>query len=70
MLIYFSFIIVGYLLGEFLRDRFLKKKLNPYVVGMIGILILKLLFIIPLISFFTILIGLGSIYILILNYKK
>ncbi len=70
MFMYFSFIVVGYLLGELLRSKVLKKPLGVALTGSIGILILQLLCIIPLVSSLVVLIGLGTIYTLITDKEK
>lgn len=67
---YMSFIFVGYLLGEYLREKLLKKPLSPYVVGMFGIILIKLFTLIPGISFLIVLIGFGVIYTLIISQNK
>lgn len=67
---YLSFIFVGYLIGELLREKLLKKPLPPYVVGMFGILLVQLLSLIPGVSFLIILTGFGIVYTLIITQEK
>lgn len=67
---YLSFILVGYLLGELLRDKILKKPLSPFVTGMFGILLIQTLALIPILRLATILIGFGIIYTLIITQEK
>ena len=48
--IYLSYIYSGYVLGNLLINKWLKLKSNKYIVGLIGITILKLLTYIPAIG--------------------
>lgn len=70
LFMYLSFILVGYLLGELLRDKLLKKPLSPFVTGMFGILLIQTLALIPILRLVIILIGFGIIYTLIITQEK
>ncbi len=67
---YLSLIVVGYLLGELLREKLIKKQLNPFISGMFGILLVQLLTLIPGVYFLIILIGYGTSYMLVVNQEK
>ena len=67
---YLSLIVVGYLLGELLREKLIKKQLNPFISGMFGILLVQLLALIPGVYFLIILIGYGTFYMLVVNQEK
>lgn len=70
LFMYLSFILVGYLLGELLIDKILKKPLSPFVTGMFGILLIQTLALIPILRLVIILIGFGIIYTLIITQEK
>ena len=73
LLIYFSTIVTGYLVGNLIWDKFIKKEKLPYLMGVMGIIIIYIFKIIPivgtLVSFISILIGVGTI-ISLCNRKR
>ncbi len=50
--LYLSYVFSGYLLGDGVITKLLKKNLNPYFIGIIGIVLLKLLLLIPVLGDF------------------
>ncbi len=70
IIMYYSFIISGYLIGQFIKDQFKIKKINKYLLGLIGIIIINLLCLLPLMNMFVIIFGFGSVFMLIKNRKK
>lgn len=72
VLIYLSTIATGYVLGCFIWGKFIKIEKKPYLIGLMGILIIYILKLIPYISIFitilTVVIGIG--YILSLYSRK
>ena len=50
--LYLSYVFSGYLLGDVLVTKLLKKNINVYLVGIIGIVVLKLLLLIPVLGDF------------------
>lgn len=70
IIMYYSFIISGYLIGQFVKEQFKIKKINQYLLGLIGITIVNLLCLLPLINMFVIIFGFGSVFMLILNKKN
>jgi len=73
LLLYFSTIVTGYLVGNLIWDRFIKKEKLPYLIGVMGIVLLYIFKVIPilgtLVSFISILIGVGTI-ISLCNRKR
>lgn len=74
--IYLSYIVSGFILGNLLLGKVMKLNTNKYLSGIIGIVIIKIVSIIPifgvLISILALLLGLGTIWNLIgcSNNKK
>ena len=74
--IYLSYIISGFILGNLLLGKVMKLNTNKYLSGIIGIVIIKIVSIIPifgvLVSILALLLGLGTIWNLIgcSNNKK
>ena len=74
--IYLSYIISGFILGNLLLGKVMKLNTNKYLSGIIGIVIIKIVSIIPifgvLVSILALLLGLGTIWNLIgcINNKK
>ena len=72
--IYLSFIAFGYLLGYLITTKLLKKEINSYFTGIIGIVLLKLLMVVPYIGGFVAMIalfvGLYTVATLCLEDKK
>ena len=68
--LYLSYIISGFILGDLIITKLLKQDINNYFIGIIGIILLKLLTLIPysggLISFIALILGLATIYNLII----
>lgn len=64
--LYLSFIVAGYILGTLLLSKILKLKTNKYLTGIIGILLLKVLMIIPvlgtILAILSLTIGLGTMW--------
>ena len=48
--IYLSFIIAGYILGNLILVKLMKLNTNKYLSGIIGIILLKILMVIPILS--------------------
>lgn len=69
IMIYLSMIIVGVMVGELIQKN-IKKELNPYLRGAIGIFIVKMLCIIPGLFIFPVLLGVGSMVKLLAPYAK
>ena len=71
VLIYLSTIATGYMLGNFVWEKITKVDKKPYLIGIIGILIIYILKLIPyvsiLITILSVVIGIGSILSL---YKR
>lgn len=65
ILLYLSSIITGYLIGNFIWQKFIKIERRPYLIGIMGILILYILKVIPIvgtiISILSIIFGLGIV---------
>ena len=74
VLIYISSIFTGYHLGNYIDNKYIKKNMNPYKTLVIGLLILKVLILIPLlgtfVSLFSLLYGTGIISNMIIEAKK
>jgi len=74
ILIYVSTLFTGYFIAHELDKRYLKKNLNSYLLVIIGILIIKVLSIVPilgeLVSLFSLLLGLGITGNMIIEVKK
>jgi len=74
ILIYTSIIVTGYLLGHLINKKVLKKKITPYLEGILGITIVFILVSIPYVGsalyFINLIISLGIITNLILNKRK
>ena len=72
--LYLSQIFTGFILGDAIFNKLIKKELNPILIGIIGIIVLKLLMIIPdiggLITFVSLILGLGTIYELVFVKEK
>lgn len=72
--LYLSFIYAGIIFGNLLLVKLLKLKSNRYFSGIIGILLIKILTIIPvvgvIITLLSVTIGLNAIYCLMFNKKK
>ncbi len=74
--IYLSYIVSGFILGNLLLGKVMKLNTNKYLSGIIGIIIIKIVSIIPifgvLVSILALLLGLGTIWNLIgcSNNKK
>ncbi len=62
---YFSYVLAGYLLGELIYDKLLKNKKYKMLITILGISLINILCLIPFVSLFIILLGYGSIFILI-----
>lgn len=64
--LYLSLIVAGYIIGNIIITDLLKLNINKYLSGIIGIIILKLLLLIPiasiLIGLYAITLGLGTIW--------
>lgn len=73
ILIYISHIFTGYYLAHKLDKHYFKKNLNSYKLMIIGLLIIKLLSIVPIIgefvSLFSMLLGLGIVGNMIIELK-
>ena len=71
--LYLAYIYSGFLVGEILLIKVLKLKVNKYLSGIIGIIILKLLTLIPIlgtiIGFLAITLGLTTLWLLIKQDK-
>lgn len=69
--IYLSFVLSGYVLGNLLIGKIMKLNANKYLAGIIGIIVLKLIGLIPvfgsLVYFISLILGLGVIYKLIVK---
>jgi len=65
ILIYLSTIATAYILGTFIWEKLIKIEKRPYLIGIIGLIIIYLLKLIPyldkIISIITIIVGVGSI---------
>lgn len=74
ILVYIANIFTSYYLATELDKRFFKKNMNPYILIIIGLLIMKVLSIIPFIgefiSIISVLLGLGIIGNMIIEVKK
>lgn len=72
--LYLAYITSSFVLGDLIITKLLKKDINNYFVGIIGIVLLKLLTLIPhiggLISFIALILGLATIYNLIIVDEK
>lgn len=72
--LYLAYIYSGFLVGEILLIKVLKLKVNKYLSGIIGIIILKLLTLIPIlgtiIGFLAITLGLTTLWLLIKQDKE
>ncbi len=72
--LYLAFITSGFVLGDLIITKLLKKDINNYFIGIIGIVLLKLITLIPhiggLISFIALILGLATIYNLIIVDEK
>ena len=72
--LYLSQIFTGFILGDVIFNKLIKKELNAILVGIIGIVVLKLLMLIPhiggLITFVSLILGLGTIYELVFIKEK
>lgn len=72
--IYLSFIISGYLLGNLILVKLMKLKTNRYLSGIIGIIFLKILMFIPVLStiicLIAITLGLATIWSLLQKDEK
>ncbi len=72
--LYLSQIFTGFILGDAIFNKLIKKELNAVLVGIIGIVILKLLMLIPhiggLITIISLIFGLGTIYELVFVKEK
>lgn len=69
IMVYLSMIVVGVMVGELIQ-KLIKKDMNPYVSGAIGIFVVKLVCIIPGLFIIPILLGIGSIVKLLAPYAK
>lgn len=73
LLLYLSTMVTGYLIGDAIWEKFIKVEKRPYLIGIIGIVLIYILKLIPvvglIISFISILIGIGTI-ISLYNRKK
>lgn len=74
ILVYISEIFTGYFIAKLLDKKYFKKNMNSYALVIVGLFILYILGIIPvigsLISFLSILLGLGIIGNMIIEAKK
>lgn len=74
ILIYISTIFTGYLLANTLDKKYFKKNMNSYLLVIIGIFIIHVISIIPyiggIVSFLSILLGLGITGNMIIEMKK
>ena len=72
--IYISNIFTAYFIAYELDKKYLKKKMNSYLLMIIGLLIIQVISIIPLVgalfSFISMLLGLGIIGNMIIDLKK
>lgn len=72
--LYLAYIYSGFLVGEILLIKVLKLKVNKYLSGIIGIIILKLLTLIPIlgtiIGFLAITLGLTTLWLLMKQDKE
>lgn len=72
--IYLSFIISGYLLGNLILVKLMKLNTNKYLSGIIGIILLKILMVIPVLStiicLIAITLGLATIWNLLQKDEK
>lgn len=74
VLFYISTIFSGYILGYYIWNKFIKKEENPYLIGAIGIMLIKIIAIVPaiggLISLLSIILGFGMTYNLIKSIER
>lgn len=60
-----STIMTGYLLGKFIWNKYIQKEENPFMIGALGIILVKVLLALPYVGIFvafsSIMFGLGSI---------
>lgn len=74
MALYLAYIYSGFLVGEILLIKVLKLKVNKYLSGIIGIIILKLLTLIPILGtiiiFLAITLGLTTLWLIIRQDKE
>lgn len=72
--IYISYVIAGFILGDTIITKLLKQDINNYFIGVIGIIIMKLLILVPVIGGFVsviaLTIGLYTIGKLIISDKN
>ena len=72
--IYLSFIISGYILGNLILVKLMKLNTNKYLSGIIGIILLKILMVIPVLStiicLIAITLGLATIWNLLQKDEK
>ena len=74
LLIYLSEIFVAYLVAHYIDKKWLNKKLNSYILVILGLFIIRVLSIVPIIggfiSFVSLLLGLGILGNMILKIKN
>ena len=74
LLIYLSEIFTAYLLAHYIDSKWINKKLNSYVLVILGLFVIRVLSIVPIIggfiSFVSLLLGLGILGNMILKIKK
>lgn len=72
--LYLSQIFTGFVLGDAIFNKLINKELNTVLIGILGIVILKLLMLIPyiggIITFISLVLGLGTIYELVFVKEK
>ena len=74
IVIYVSTVFTGYYIGKLVSDKLIKKNINNFLIGTIGLLVIYILKLIPfvnnIVSFLSIIFGLGIILCLFKKNKK